>query len=123
LDHPSRDVTIDVWLGWFAEAVLEAQTRRINAIGFLIAKTRAKVAARLESNDPAQIDAALAQEALVIGKANVGRAVSDIVRAGLVRRHYDGRVTDHCNRGDERLAVYAVAPSILNAIRSRPTLG
>lgn len=83
---------------------------------------RAKVAARLGSDDPGEIDAALAQQALAVGKANVSRAVSDLVRAGLVRRHYAGRVTDHRNRGGRRLAVYTVDPPILNAIRSRPTL-
>lgn len=86
------------------------------------ASLRARIAARIGSSDPAEIDAALAQEALTIGKANVSRAVSDLVRAGLVRRHYAGRVTDHCNRGGRRLAVYQIEPPILNAIRSRPTL-
>lgn len=86
------------------------------------AALRARVAARVPSDDPARIDAALAQEALAIGKANVSRAVSDLVRAGFVQRHYAGYATDHVNRGGRRLAVYAVAPAILNAIRSRPTL-
>ena len=86
------------------------------------ATLRAKVGARIDSDEPAHIDAALAQEALAIGRANVSRAVSDLVRAGLVRRHYAGRVTDHANRGGRRMAVYAVAPPVLNAIRSRPTL-
>lgn len=40
LHRASRDLAIDSWLAWFAEAVLEAQTRTIDAIGFLIAKTR-----------------------------------------------------------------------------------
>lgn len=83
---------------------------------------RAKVAAQFSSEDAAAIDVALAKEALAIGRANVSRAMSDLVRAGLVRRHYAGRVTDHANRGGRRMAVYAVEPPILNAIRSRPTL-
>ena len=86
------------------------------------ATLRAKIAARIGSEEPTDIDAALAEEALAIGRANVSRAVSDLVRAGLVRRHYAGRVTDHANRGGRRMAVYAVAPPVLNAIRSRPTL-
>lgn len=86
------------------------------------ATLRARVAARIGGDDAAAIDAALAEEALAIGRANVSRAVSDLVRAGLVRRHYAGRVTDHANRGGRRMAVYAVAPPVLNAIRSRPTL-
>lgn len=86
------------------------------------ADLRARVAARIGSSDPDRVEAALAEEALAIGKANVSRAVSDLVRAGLVRRHYAGRITDHCNRGGRRLAVYRVDPPVLNAIRSRPTL-
>lgn len=86
------------------------------------ATLRAKVAARIGSDDAAAVDEALAAEALAVGRANVSRAVSDLVRAGLVRRHYAGRVTDHANRGGRRMAVYAVEPPVLNAIRSRPVL-
>ena len=68
------------------------------------------------------VEAALSEEARAVGKANVSRAVSDLVRAGLVRRYYAGRITDHVNRGGRRMAVYRVAPPVLNAIRSRPTL-
>ena len=107
--HPLRD--------WLARQLVPLAARDRRRAGL-----RAKVAARLGSDDPARVDAALAEEALSVGKANVSRAVSDLVRAGLVRRHYEGRVTDHANRGGRRLAVYAVEPSVLNAIRSRPTL-
>ncbi|MFL0588143.1 hypothetical protein ACH0BU_16070 [Sphingomonas olei] len=86
------------------------------------ATLRAKVAARIATQDAAVIDAAVAEEAMAIGRANVSRAVSDLVRAGLVRRHYAGRITDHVHRGGRRMAVYAVEPPVLNAIRSRPTL-
>ncbi|WP_375271378.1 hypothetical protein [Sphingomonas sp.] len=102
---------------WLARQLvpLAARDRRRAAL-------RAKVAARIGSDDDAAIDEALAAEALAVGRANVSRAVSDLVRAGLVRRHYAGRVTDHVNRGGRRLAVYAVEPPVLNAIRSRPVL-
>ncbi len=102
---------------WLARqlAPLAANDRRRAAL-------RAKVAARIATQDPATIEAAVAEEALAIGRANVSRAVSDLVRAGLVRRHYAGRITDHVNRGGRRMAVYAVEPPVLNAIRSRPTL-
>lgn len=102
---------------WLARQLLPLAARDRRRAGL-----RAKVAARLGSTDPDRVEAALAEEALAIGKANVSRAVSDLVRAGLVRRHYAGRITDHCNRGGRRLAVYRVDPPVLNAIRSRPTL-
>ncbi|SFR91319.1 hypothetical protein [Sphingomonas jatrophae] len=72
--------------------------------------------------DAALIEAAVEEEALAVGKANVSRAVTDLVRAGLVRRHYAGRITDHPNRGGKRLAVYAVDAEVMAAIRTRTTL-
>ncbi|WP_254798590.1 hypothetical protein [Sphingobium sp. AS12] len=44
------------------------------------------------------------------GKSNLSRAVSDLVRAGLLRRHYQGYRVDHHNRGAQRQAVYTLAP-------------
>ena len=46
------------------------------------------------------------------GRTNVSRAVSDLVRAGLVHRHYQGYCVDHCNRGAQREAVYTIAPAV-----------
>lgn len=42
------------------------------------------------------------------GRTNVSRAVSELVRAGLIRRHYQGYRVDHQNRGAQRQAVYTV---------------
>ena len=68
------------------------------------------------------IETEIEDAVLVTGKSNVSRAVSDLVRAGLVRRHYAGRVTDHVQRGGGRHAVYKVEPEVLAAIRTRSTL-
>lgn len=43
------------------------------------------------------------------GKTNVSRAVSELVEAGLLRRHYQGYRVDHHNRGAQRQAVYTLA--------------
>lgn len=40
------------------------------------------------------------------GMTAVSRAVSELVKAGLVKRHYQGYRVDHCNRGAQRQAVY-----------------
>ncbi len=50
------------------------------------------------------------------GRTNVSRAVSDLVRAGLVRRHYQGYRVDHENRGAQREAVYTIAPRVKRAL-------
>lgn len=47
---------------------------------------------------------------------NVSRAVSELVRAGLVRRHYQGYRIDHHNRGAQRQAVYTVTGEALGAL-------
>jgi predicted transcriptional regulator len=53
---------------------------------------------------------------LAVDRANVSRAISDLVRAGLMRRHYAGYATNHSNRGGGRHAVYVVEPDILAAL-------
>lgn len=42
------------------------------------------------------------------GKTNLSRAVSELVAAGLLRRHYQGYCVDHENRGAQRQAVYTL---------------
>lgn len=42
------------------------------------------------------------------GKSNLSRAVSELVKAGLLRRHYQGYRIDHRNRGGQRHAVYTL---------------
>lgn len=53
------------------------------------------------------------------GRCNVSRAVSDLVRAGLVRRHYQGYRVDHHNRGAQREAVYTIMPAAARALAGR----
>ncbi len=45
------------------------------------------------------------------GKANLSRAVTELVKAGLLERHYEGYRVDHKNRGAQRHAVYTLAGS------------
>lgn len=53
------------------------------------------------------------------GRCNISRAVSDLCRAGLLRRHYQGFRVDHENRGAQREAVYTVMPEALAVLRRR----
>lgn len=50
------------------------------------------------------------------GRCNVSRAVSDLVRAGLVKRHYQGYRVDHQNRGAQREAVYTITHEARRAL-------
>ena len=67
-------------------------------------------------HDHRLIDEAVGDHVLIVGRANVSRAISELVRAGLVRRHYAGYATNHENRGGGRNAVYVVEPDILTAL-------
>lgn len=42
------------------------------------------------------------------GKTNLSRAVTELVKAGLLKRHYEGYRVDHLNRGAQRHAVYTL---------------
>jgi hypothetical protein len=50
------------------------------------------------------------------GRTNISRAVSDLVRAGFLRRHYQGYRVDHENRGAGREAVYTILPTVKRAL-------
>ncbi|HEX7871637.1 MAG TPA: hypothetical protein VF475_01915 [Sphingobium sp.] len=52
-------------------------------------------------------------------RCNVSTAVSDLVRAGLLRRHYQGFRVDHHNRGAQREAVYTLTSEARNAFPHR----
>ena len=88
------------------------------------AALRARVAATLKDqltgdaeHDATRIDAAVEEQVQAVGRANVSRAISDLVRAGLMTRHYAGYATNHKNRGGGRHAVYVVKPGVLALLR------
>lgn len=56
----------------------------------------------------ALIEQEVHQRARASGKTNLSRAVSELVKAGLLRRYYKGFVVDHINRGGQRHAVYVL---------------
>ena len=87
----------------------------------IIAEVRSGLARRHAlPDDPAAADRLIAAEVLSrvrkSGRTNVSRAVSELVRAGLVRRHYQGYHVDHRNRGAQREAVYTIVPEARQAL-------
>jgi hypothetical protein len=74
--------------------------------------------------DPARASALLAEEVrarvLASGKANVSRTVSELVRAGLLKRHYQGYRVDHHNRGAQRQSVYILSGQARLLLRGAP---
>lgn len=68
------------------------------------------------ASDQSLIDNAVQEQVLAVGRANISRAISDLVKAGFLTRHYAGYATSHANRGGGRHAVYVVQPQILAAL-------
>lgn len=72
-------------------------------------------------NDPAEaerlIEDTVRERLRASGLTNVSRAVSELVRAGLLHRHYQGYRVDHKNRGAQRLAVYTLTHETRQALR------
>ena len=88
------------------------------------AALRARVAASLSdqltgdaAHDAALIDLAVDDQVQAVGRANVSRAISDLLRAGLMSRFYAGYATNHANRGGGRHAVYVIKPFVLKLLR------
>ena len=76
-----------------------------------------RVAAELARQKALPADAQAAADAIkqemlrrvrASGKTNLSRAVSELVKAGLLRRYYKGFAVDHTNRGGQRHAVYVL---------------
>ncbi|HUD29273.1 MAG TPA: hypothetical protein VMQ93_10405 [Novosphingobium sp.] len=97
---------------WLCDALAPMGARDSKRL-MLADKVRAQV---LVSDDapaePKALEAAIAAEVheriRKSGKTNLSRAVSELVKAGLIRRHYQGFRVDHHNRGAGRHVVYAL---------------
>lgn len=114
--HCDRPLPVRDWVAEMLAPTAERDFRR--------AQLRARVAREIQpslSADPEaarlQIEAAVAERVRAVGRANVSRAVSDLVKAQFVRRHYAGWVKDHARRGGHRHAVYTVEAETLAALR------
>ena len=108
---PVRD-----WLSDALAPMAERDQRRRD----LVARAADAVADDLPSDPDAAsqfLDNEVRERVRRSGKTNVSRAVSDLVRAGLLRRHYAGWCKDHQNRGGQRQSVYTVNASALAALR------
>lgn len=72
--------------------------------------------------DPAAVEVVVEEEVRervrASGMTAVSRAVSELVKAGLLTRHYQGFRVDHENRGAKRLAVYTIAPIVRDVLRT-----
>lgn len=105
---------------WLAAAIAPSASRH-NQRRTTTEKVRAGLAARGKLPiDPAEADqlvaAAVSIRIMETGMTAVSRAVSELVKAGLIRRHYQGHWVDHDNRGAQRQAVYTITDAVRSAL-------
>ena len=112
---PQGPMGLRDWLCTQLMPMSERNARRTALRGRVVASLHARLTGDAH-RDEAIIAAAVEEHVLTVGRANVSRAISDLVKAGLLRRHYAGYATNHVNRGGGRHAVYEVAPQTLVAL-------
>lgn len=114
----NRRVPVRDWLCDALMPVAQRDPRRRAIAGRVRAELQAR---RALPADPAEAEAVIESQVRKrvrqSGRTNVSRAVSELVRAGLVRRHYEGYRVDHHNRGAQRQAVYTVTEEARRALR------
>ncbi|KTR83633.1 hypothetical protein NS277_08485 [Novosphingobium barchaimii] len=120
VDTPGERVSIRDWLCDALLPLAHRDQRRQAVI--------AKVREQLKSDGKLPEDAAAADATIEqatrdhvrkSGRCNVSTAVSDLVRAGLLRRHYQGFRVDHHNRGAQREAVYTLTAEASAILQGR----
>jgi len=105
---------------WLAATIALSSTRHHQRRD-TVAKVRAGLAAAGElPADPTEaeriVEAQVSERIRETGMTAISRAVSELVSAGLIQRHYQGFLVDHENRGAQRHAVYTVTPAVRAAL-------
>lgn len=106
---------------WLCQALAPLAQRDCRRRAMIEAVRADLAAAAGQGADPGDIEQRLEAEIqsriLRSGRSNVSRVVSDLVRAGLLHRHYQGYRVDHPNRGAQREAVYTITPEVRRALQ------
>lgn len=113
----SRRIPVRDWLCDALVPVAQRDPRRRAIADKVRQELEAKRALPLDPDAAERIvDAQVRKRVRQSGRTNVSRAVSELVRAGLVRRHYQGYRVDHHNRGAQRQAVYTITDEARRAL-------
>ncbi len=108
----AKDGALEPLRDWLCDALTPMGGRDPRRLA-LAERVRAELAGQgMLPADPGAASAAVEEEVKLrvraSGKTNLSRAVSEMVAAGLLRRHYQGYRVDHHNRGAQRQAVYTL---------------
>lgn len=116
LEH-GRQVPLRDWLSDSLVPMAQRDARRLTIVSEVRTALDACNALPLDAQEASRvIDAEVRERVRQSGRCNVSRAVSDLVRAGLIRRHYQGYRVDHHNRGAQREAVYTITEAAASAL-------
>lgn len=105
---------------WLCAALAPLARRDCRRLA-MVEAVKSEVAARADASlDPADLarecDEHIQARIIRSGRTSVSRAVSDLVKAGFLRRHYQGYRFDHPNRGAQREAVYTITHEARGAL-------
>ena len=114
-DGSNHPLYLRDWLCAQLLPLSERDDRRLALRARVVKTLGARLTGNLEA-DEAVIAEAVEEQVLAAGRSNISRAISDLVKAGFLSRHYAGYATSHANRGGGRHAVYVVEPQILAAL-------
>lgn len=97
---------------WLCDALTPMGHRDPRRVA-LVERVREELRKEERLTGDAAVDEALVQDEVrarvrASGKTNLSRAASELVKAGLLKRHYQGYRVDHLNRGAQRQAVYTL---------------
>lgn len=112
-----RRISLRDWLGDALMPMAKRDPRRLRIVEEVKASlVEQNVLPQDRSEADRMIDSEVRERVRRSGRCNVSRAVSDLVCADLVRRHYQGYWVDHHNRGAQREAVYTLTPAAAAAL-------
>ena len=98
------------WLGEALAQMAERESKRQALVDRAAAELKREGGLPADPEKAKQIiETKVAARVKAAAKTNVSRAVSELVKAGLLERHYAGVAVDHQNRGGQRHAVYALS--------------
>ena len=113
----ARHVPIRDWLSDAMVPVARRDPQRVAIAGKVRAEFEAKGVLPADPGEAERmVDAEVCRRVRRSGRSSVSRAVSGLVGAGLVRRHYQGYRVDHHNRGAQRQAVYTITEETRRAL-------
>lgn len=111
-------VAVRDWLSDALSPVAQRDPRRL-AIARKVREELARENALPQDEAVAQsiIDERVRDRIRLSGRTQISRAVSELVRAGLVQRYYKGYRVDHENRGAQRQVIYSVTEEARGALQ------